>query len=164
MGDNWVHTVCLEQSLELERAPKVARCVEGARARPPEDVGGPGGYQEFLEAVLDRSHEEHRAMLRWAGGHFDPEWFDLELTNKDVERALRANLKRRARQPRKGNGELGCASAFGSLLPFLENPAFAVWCQDDPKFRLGASPALVLLGSTTRRFPQTSRPASFSSK
>jgi hypothetical protein len=105
MGDNWVHTVCLGQSLELGPAPKVARCVEGARARPPEDVGGPSGYQEFLEAVLDRSHEEHRAMLRWAGGHFDPEWFDLELTNKDVERALHANLKRRARQPRtKGSG------------------------------------------------------------
>lgn len=104
MGDNWVHTVCLEQSLELEPAPKVARCVEGARARPLEDVGGPSGYQEFLEAVVDRRHEEHRAMLRWAGGHFEPEWFDLELTNKDVERALHANLKRRVHQPRVGKG------------------------------------------------------------
>jgi pRiA4b ORF-3-like protein len=104
MGDNWVHTVRLEESLELESAPKIARCVEGARARPPEDVGGPSGYQEFLEAVLDRSHEEHRAMLRWAGGHFDPEWFDLELTNKDVARALHANLKRRVHQPRVGKG------------------------------------------------------------
>ena len=100
MGDNWVHTVCLEQSLELQPAPKVARCVEGARARPPEDVGGPSGYQDFLETVLCPAHEEHRAMLRWAGGHFDPEWFDLELTNKDVERALHANLKRRLRQPK----------------------------------------------------------------
>ena len=56
------------------------------------------GYQEFLEAVLDASHEEYRAMLRSAGGHFDPEWFDLELIKKDVERAVHANLKRRARQ------------------------------------------------------------------
>jgi hypothetical protein len=100
MGDNWIHTVRLENSLELEPAPKVARCVEGARARPPEDVGGVSGYQEFLEAVFDRSHEEHRAMLRWAGGHFGPQWFDLESTNKDVDRALHANLKRRAKQPR----------------------------------------------------------------
>ncbi len=100
MGDNWQHTVRLEDSLELEPSPKVARCVEGARARPPEDVGGVSGYQEFLEAVLDRTHEEHRAMLRWAGGHFDPEWFDLELVNKDVARALHANLKRRVHQPR----------------------------------------------------------------
>ena len=100
MGDNWVHTVCLEKHVAVEPAPKSARCLEGARARPPEDVGGPGGYQDFLAAVLDPAHEEHRSMLRWAGGHFDPEWFDLELTNKDVERALHANLKRRVRQPR----------------------------------------------------------------
>jgi hypothetical protein len=100
MGDNWVHTVMLEKHLALEPAPKVARCVEGARARPPEDVGGPSGYQEFLEAVLNPAHEEHRAMKRWAGGHFDPEWFDLELINKDLARALHANLKRRVHQPK----------------------------------------------------------------
>ena len=39
MGDNWVHSVCLEELLEHESAPKVARCVEGARARAP---GGRG--------------------------------------------------------------------------------------------------------------------------
>jgi hypothetical protein len=100
MGDNWVHTVVLEKHLELEPAPKVAQCVEGERARPPEDVGGVSGYQEFLEAVLDPTHEEHRSMLRWAGGHFDPEWFDLELINGDLSRAHRANLKRRLHQPK----------------------------------------------------------------
>jgi hypothetical protein len=100
MGDNWIHTVCLEKNLGLEPAPKAARCIEGARARPPEDVGGPSGYQEFLEALLDPSHEDHKQMKRWAGGHFDPEWFDLELINKDVARALHANLKRRVHQPK----------------------------------------------------------------
>jgi hypothetical protein len=100
MGDNWEHTVVLEKHLEVEPAPKVVRCLGGARARPPEDVGGPSGYQEFLEAVLNRTNEEHRAMLRWAGGHFDPVLFDLELANKDVARALHANLKRREHQPK----------------------------------------------------------------
>jgi hypothetical protein len=100
MGDNWEHMVFLEKHLALDPVPKVATCLEGARARPPEDVGGVSGYQEFLEAVLDRTHEEHRGMLRWAGGHFDPEWFDLELINKDLARALQAKMKRRAHQPR----------------------------------------------------------------
>jgi hypothetical protein len=100
MGDNWIHTVCLEKHVAIDSAPKVARCTEGARARPPEDVGGPSGYQEFLEAILDRTHEEHRQMSRWAGGHFDPEWFDLELINGDLSRAHRANLKRRLHQPK----------------------------------------------------------------
>jgi hypothetical protein len=87
MGDNWVHTACLEKHVGVEPAPKAARCLEGARARPPEDVGGPSGYQDFLEALLDASHEDHKQMKRWVGGHFDPEWFDLELTNKDLARA-----------------------------------------------------------------------------
>jgi hypothetical protein len=104
MGDNWVHTVCLEKHFGLEPAPKVARCVEGGRARPPEDVGGPSGYQEFLEAVFDPFHEEHQAMKGWAGGHFNPEWFDLELINKDLARAFHANLKRRVHQPRSKEG------------------------------------------------------------
>jgi hypothetical protein len=73
-------------------------------ARPPEDVGGPRGYQDFLEALLNAAHEEHRAMKRWAGGHFDPEWFDLELINKDLVRALHVNLKRRVHQPRPAKG------------------------------------------------------------
>ena len=58
------------------------------------------GAVHALEALLDPTHEEHRSMLRWAGGHFDPEWFDLQLVNKYVARALHANLKRRAHQPK----------------------------------------------------------------
>jgi pRiA4b ORF-3-like protein len=100
MGDNWVHTVCLEKRVALELAPKLATCTGGARARPPEDVGGPSGYQDFLEALLDPAHEEHRQMKRWAGGHFDPEWFDLDLINGDLSRAFRSNLKRRLHQPK----------------------------------------------------------------
>ena len=100
MGDNWVHTVCLEKHVAIDPAPKVARCIEGARARPPENVGGPSGYQEFLEAILDPTHEEQRQMKRWAGGYFDQEWCDLELINGDVSEAFRANLKRRLHQPK----------------------------------------------------------------
>jgi hypothetical protein len=98
MGDNWEHTVRLEKHVGLEPAPIIARCLEGARARPPEDVGGPSGYQEFLEVLLDPSHEEHKQIKRWAGRHFDPECFDLDLVNKDVARALHANLNRPKRR------------------------------------------------------------------
>jgi pRiA4b ORF-3-like protein len=100
MGDNWVHAVCLEKHVAIDPAPKMARCIDGARARPPEDVGGPSGYQNFLEAVLDPTHDEHKQIKRWAGGHFDPEWFDLELINGDLAHAFRVNLKRRVHQPK----------------------------------------------------------------
>ncbi len=56
--------------------------------RPPEDVGGPARYANFLEIMADPAHPEHADTKRWCGGHFDPDWFDLETTNKDVRSAL----------------------------------------------------------------------------
>jgi len=50
--------------------------VDGARRGPPEDVGGPPGFMEFLEAVLDPGHEEHARMTEWCGGQFDPKDID----------------------------------------------------------------------------------------
>jgi Plasmid pRiA4b ORF-3-like protein len=99
-GDNWQHTVTFERLLALEPAPRLATCIGGARARPPEDVGSVHGYADFLEIIADPDHPEHRDTKRWAGGHFDPEWFDLELTDKDVRNALRANRRIRLHQPR----------------------------------------------------------------
>lgn len=37
-----------------------------------------GGYANFLKIINDPSHEEHKEMLTWAGGSFDPERFDPE--------------------------------------------------------------------------------------
>ena len=37
-GDNWRHMVELEDLVAEDVAPKSARCLGGARARPPEDV------------------------------------------------------------------------------------------------------------------------------
>jgi hypothetical protein len=35
-------------------------CLGGENACPPEDVGGAPGYANFLAAVADPRHEEHR--------------------------------------------------------------------------------------------------------
>ena len=100
-GDDWRHRLEIEQLVTLAPAPRLATCVAGARARPPEDVGGPFGYENFLEIIRDPEHEEHQDMTVWAGGHFDPEWFDLELCDRDVRRALRADRPLRWAQPRR---------------------------------------------------------------
>ena len=47
-------------------------CVGGANACPPEDVGGPYSYPEFLAAIADPGHPDHDEMLEWIGGSFDP--------------------------------------------------------------------------------------------
>ncbi len=84
-GDSWQHEIVLEKV--LEPVPKVAypRCIEGARACPPEDVGGIWGYAEFLEAISDPNHADHDEMLEWIGGEFDPEKFSVDEVNKELE-------------------------------------------------------------------------------
>ena len=99
-GDGWRHLVRLEDSVLLEAAPKFASCIAGARARPPEDVGGISGYEGFLEILVDPDDPEYADTKRWCGGHFNPEWFDLDQINKDLRNALRSNVRRPLNQPK----------------------------------------------------------------
>ena len=94
-GDSWRHTVMLEKLLAEKPAPKTATCIEGARCCPPEDVGGPHGYFEFLRVLLSPEPdeiEEQRNLKRWSGGRFNPEHFDVAKTDKAVRGALRKRL------------------------------------------------------------------------
>jgi len=42
-----------------EKGVKYPRCVDGGRKCPPEDCGGVPGYYDFIDAILNPSHEEH---------------------------------------------------------------------------------------------------------
>ena len=46
-------------------------------ACPPEDVGGPPGYMDFLLAMRDPSHQQHADHWRWWGAPFDPHAFSI---------------------------------------------------------------------------------------
>ena len=48
-GDHWQHQITFERLIAIDPAPRTASCITGARARPPEDVGGTSGYANFLE-------------------------------------------------------------------------------------------------------------------
>lgn len=74
-GDNWNHLIEFEGESEKQQS-KYPVCLDGARACPPDDIGGVPGYENFLEAINDTSHEEHEEYLEWVGGKFDPEKFD----------------------------------------------------------------------------------------
>jgi hypothetical protein len=77
--------VVLERVLAPEKGAKYPVCIDGARACPPDDCGGPPGYENFLEAIRNRKHPEHKHMLEWIGGEFDPEEFDVENINEDLK-------------------------------------------------------------------------------
>ncbi|MCB9430746.1 MAG: plasmid pRiA4b ORF-3 family protein [Ardenticatenaceae bacterium] len=80
-GDSWEHELLLEKILPAEPGVHYPRCLKGKRACPPEDCGGPWGYEALLEALADADHEEHESYLEWVGDDFDPEEFDLEEIN-----------------------------------------------------------------------------------
>lgn len=75
-GDDWAHRVTLLGISAGTPGQRYPKCRDGARACPPEDVGGPHGYEEFLKAIRNRRHPEHKVCLQWVGGSFDPEAFD----------------------------------------------------------------------------------------
>jgi hypothetical protein len=81
-GDDWEHTVEFEDVLPSDGG-SYPRCVAGAGACPPEDVGGKHGYVEFLRAIRDPKHPEHTSMLGWVGGQFDPHQFQASAVTFD---------------------------------------------------------------------------------
>ena len=76
LGDSWEHEVVLEEIVERVPKSKYPKCIDGARACPPEDCGGMWGYQELLETIRDPSHEEYESALEWLGGRYDSEAFN----------------------------------------------------------------------------------------
>ncbi len=85
-GDSWRHDLVLEQILPMDPDRSYPLCLAGARAQPPEDVGGVWGYANFLEAIADPEHVEHAELLTWAGGVFDPEGCDVNMINQQLRR------------------------------------------------------------------------------
>lgn len=85
-GDDWQHTVRIETRGTVGPGERPLLCLSGANACPPEDVGGPYGYVEFLAAIHDPQHSEHQEYLQWCGGAFDPAGFDLLAVNKRLRR------------------------------------------------------------------------------
>lgn len=83
-GDNWCHRVVVEKMLDPQPGAKYPICVAGARACPPEDVGGTGGYAEFRRVLRNPRHRDHAHFREWSRRDrrdFDPEAFEVEEVN-----------------------------------------------------------------------------------
>lgn len=84
MGDYWEHEVVVEGFMPMPDPNSfdwTPRLFDGQRAGPPEDVGGPPGYERFLTALANPKHPEHAQLCDWAPPHFDAERFDVQAVN-----------------------------------------------------------------------------------
>jgi hypothetical protein len=79
-GDDWEHRIVVESV--IANGSDVVVCAGGARACPPEDCGGPPGYENLLLTLANRRDPEHASMKRWVGPRFDPERFESVALNK----------------------------------------------------------------------------------
>jgi hypothetical protein len=84
-GDNWIHDIHVEGAENASLTLKKAVCLDGERARPPEDVGGASGFGHFLEVMNSPSHEEYDGLLQWHGGEYRQDHFSLYDTNARVQ-------------------------------------------------------------------------------
>lgn len=84
-GDDWRHEIKVEKLGNLAPGAPFVRCVDGARACPPEDCGGATGYENLVRVLSNPKDEEYADMRRWAGRAFDPEKLELEKINKKMD-------------------------------------------------------------------------------
>jgi hypothetical protein len=83
-GDGWEHTIKVERLIYPEPGVLYPQLIEAAGRCPPEDVGGPWGYAEFVDAINDPKHERHAEFGEWIGGAFDPKTVDTDWLAEEV--------------------------------------------------------------------------------
>jgi hypothetical protein len=80
-GDDWNHQIMLEKILMNDEIEKPV-LLNGEGACPPEDCGGPWGYDSLKKKLADKKHPDHKDMKEWMGlrprQNWDAAAFELE--------------------------------------------------------------------------------------
>jgi hypothetical protein len=100
-GDEWEHTILVEDVRAPATTETLPSCVAGRRACPPEDCGGPPGFADLLEALDAPKTRRHRDLLAWIGGHFDASRFELAEVNEALAALVRPRRPRSKVKPSK---------------------------------------------------------------
>lgn len=85
----------IERLIDPEPGVLYPRLTEATGHCPPEEVGGPWGYAEFLEAIDDPNHERYAEFREWIGDDFDPNVVDAEALANEVARSHNAGRAKR---------------------------------------------------------------------
>jgi Plasmid pRiA4b ORF-3-like protein len=88
-GDGWEHLVEVVSVTPYDANVAPVACLAGARACPPEDSGGPSGYEHLIDALRDPDDAEHEEMVELVGDAWNPEEFDVNQVNRQLEQFWR---------------------------------------------------------------------------
>jgi pRiA4b ORF-3-like protein len=83
-GDGWEHEIVVEARAVAEADQFYPACIAGEGACPPEDSGGPYGFEQLKELLAGPPSPERDEMREWAGDEYDPIRFDLAAANAAV--------------------------------------------------------------------------------
>ena len=86
-GDSWLHELQFEGNPSPHAGITYPHCLEGDRACPPEDVGGPPGFADYLAAVSNPDHERHDECVEWHG-KFSPSKFNPQYATHLMQEGL----------------------------------------------------------------------------
>jgi len=64
-GDGWEHSIRIERITAAIDGGTYPCLLDASGRCPPEDIGGPWGYQEAREALADPTHERHDEISEW---------------------------------------------------------------------------------------------------
>jgi Plasmid pRiA4b ORF-3-like protein len=78
-GDGWLHALTLEAVTAPDPETDYPLLIEAVGACPPDDVGGVGGYRQFVAAMTDPDAPDHKRLRRWYGRPFDPDHVDVPM-------------------------------------------------------------------------------------
>lgn len=80
----WLLTIKVGKVIPYDGAPYV-ECTGGEGTTPPEDCGGPPGYDEICEILEDPTHDEYADTVEWMKDNRDA-GFELKRINKKFKR------------------------------------------------------------------------------
>ena len=95
-GDEWRHTIVVEDVVAADLMAEYPRFIDGARRAPPEDVGGLPGFEEFLRVIAAPAHPKHDTLMTWYGRPFELDDIGLRTINERLGKLARRRAQGKA--------------------------------------------------------------------
>lgn len=84
-GDYWEHVITFEKVIKSNELKAIY--LDGKGERPPEDVGGPLGYKEYLRIMADENDPEYWSMKIWS-----QKQKERKRSSEEINKLLRSSM------------------------------------------------------------------------